>query len=318
MILTGAYLVYGCVVFLTGILLTGLTPAKTKFQVTDSIYIFQESFILHTPSKGCRREETPALSVCKTARTVITGGKGEKITVKKRIIGTSIPADKINLASPILCRRAVYCSGFRSTIVIITLIGRRIIVFEPFSTPIFHVVIFVTHHHIQMMCLVEIFVVLGVCRSNQVVFLFLVLAYTSIIEAISRIRIVVSIFSTIGIFTRKIHMQTQVFKSMYLIIGFKITEKYGSALIECIMINQFHRIFRSIIIACKRESGVVFGSILCPLPITAPILELFVLTHYRTSRVHRDSCTDSIRTTRICLGVRILGIDVKIKMIIQQ
>ena len=52
-VITCTLLIGSGVVLSTCILLTGLTPTKSEFQVADSINIFQEFFVFDTPCEGC-------------------------------------------------------------------------------------------------------------------------------------------------------------------------------------------------------------------------------------------------------------------------
>ena len=90
-----------CVVFLTGILLTSLTPAQTQLGIADDIDVLHERLVGDTPGEGCCGEVTPAVTIGEAAGTVGTEGEGEEVAIQQGVVGTANPADKHGLAFPL-------------------------------------------------------------------------------------------------------------------------------------------------------------------------------------------------------------------------
>ena len=185
----------------TCILLTGLTPTQTKFQVADSVNIFQETFFFNTPCEGCCREETPTMSVGKAARTIITCGKCKEVAVQQRIVGTTIPAHEISLTSPSAGIVSLLCASKSFTLIILSFVGRWIHGSAPLVSPIFHVAILVTSCDIEVVSLVEVLGVLSISCCYNVILLFCIFAVATIVECVGRLWIHVIVFTTSGIFT---------------------------------------------------------------------------------------------------------------------
>ena len=201
MVITCTLLICSSIILFTSILLTSLTPTQTKFQVADCVNIFQETFFFNTPCKGCSREESPTVSVCKSARTIITCGKCKKVTIQQRIVGTTIPAHEIGLTSPSASIVCLFCTSKSFTLVILSFVGRWIHGSAPLVSPIFHVAILVTSCDIEVVSLVEVLGILSIGCCNNVILLFCIFTFSTIVVCVGRLWILVVIFTTGGIFT---------------------------------------------------------------------------------------------------------------------
>ena len=199
--ITCTLLVCSGIILFTSILLTSLTPTQTKFQVADCVNIFQETFFFNTPCEGCSREETPTVSVCKSARTIITCGKCKEVTIQQRIVGTTIPAHEIGLTSPSASIVSLFCTSKSFTLVILSFVGRWIHGSAPLVSPIFHVAILVTSCDIKVVSLVEVLGILSIGCCYNVILLFCIFTFSTIVVCVGRLWILVIILTTGGIFT---------------------------------------------------------------------------------------------------------------------
>ena len=168
-----------------------------------------------------------------------------------------------------------------------------------------------------MMVLIEVLEILSVCRVCQVVLLFSILTVATIIESVRRETVVLSVLATVSILSVEIHVQAKILKTVNLVIYLKVTQQYIGFFIEGIVIYNFLGVARSIIVLSIGESRIILRGCLCPLPVATPVGKFLIIAHHRTGRVEASSGINSTLTSRLVLGVGVLGIDVHVQVVLQ-
>ena len=169
-----------------------------------------------------------------------------------------------------------------------------------------------------MVIFIKVLDILSVSSSLHVVSLLSVLAFTTIVESVCRLRIVCVILTTERIVASEIQMEVKVLKTVNLIVSLKVTKENVSTSVKSVVFNEFHRVLWRVVVTSVRECRVVLANRLCPLPVSTPILVHLIVACDRASRVHSCSHTDSLLTTRHCLRVRILTVDVHGEMVLEE
>ena len=195
--------------------------------------------------------------ILKTRGTIVTYRCSEKITVKQRIVGTSIPAHEVSLSLPVACIVRLHGSCKSFACIILTFVGRWIHRLAPLVSPIFHVAIFVTSHDVEVVSLVEILGVLSIGSSYNVILLLLIFAVATIVESVCRLWIVGVVLSTSAIFSSYVGVKMKVFETMYLIVCLYITQENMRTLVEIVVFNFFYRVCWSIVVAVIWECRVI-------------------------------------------------------------
>ena len=109
------------------------------------------------------------------------------------------------------------------------------------------------------------------------------------------------VLAAVGILTGQVYVQADVLQTVNLIVGLEVAEHHVGTLVERVVLNLFHRVRRCIAVAVVGEGGVVSRRRLRPLPVAAPALELLVVAHDGSGRVHTGGRIDGALTA----GVRL-------------
>ena len=236
------------VVVSDAVLLTSLTPSQTELQLVEPSGILQELLFADEPAESCRREESPVL--LEAAGTVVTHCSSEHITVHERVVRTTIEADKVVLLLPLSGRRLVGRSCQRSARLLVGLqAAHGITSFVVGIAPILLVAPFVTAHDIEVVVVIEVFVVLSVGRIDEVVLAFLGIAVIAIIEVGGAPVLIGRVLSAIAPVTGEVHVQAEVFEAMNLVVYFDITHVVKRA---C-----------TVVFLCQQRHGVLGGIAVC-------------------------------------------------------
>ena len=241
------------------------------------------------------------MTVGEAARTVVTGSEGEQVAVHERVVCTSVPADEYHLSAPDEVGLLVEGASLGIAVVVSAQIGRGIVRGTGLTAPVLCAAVFVTAHQVEVVIFVEVLVVLGVGRGNEVVLLLGVLTVPAVVVGVGGVARGRVVLTTRCIFASEVHVQADVLQAVNLIVGFEVAEQHVRLLVEGVVLNLLYGVRRRVAVAVVGKGGVVARRGLRPLPVTAPALELVSVAHDGTRRIHTGGIADGALTA----GVRL-------------
>ena len=207
------------------VLLTGDTVAETELEVVEPMHILHEG-LFDLPADSNRREYTPAVILCETARTITTDGSCNTNLIPSPPVQTSEEGNEVVFTLAAIDRRisGLTCLGG------ITHVGKRIHTATFALILIVEMLPLVSRHDIEVLvCFLPVMAVLRVCGELEVVFHLLLPSIPTSIVASRTEHVIYLGFLTERIIRAEVGMEHQVLKAVDLIVCLHITNKLSGS-----------------------------------------------------------------------------------------
>ena len=168
-----------------------------------------------------------------------------------------------------------------------------------------------------MVNILEVFVILCISRVNQIILIFLRITFIAIISITLTPWLTNSVLLTVSPVTREVHVQTQILKTMNLVVNLNITHIIIRVSLIRSLIQQSYRVGCGITVLGYRPVWIIQSSSIVS-PSEVAIEQVIATCKDWMSRIHTVCSTNSTSVCITSLGIHELTINIKGKVIIQE